>query len=365
MKYDLSILDSYIERRLIEKNDHPTLPISIYNYSRDCQFSQAWDDITINMRGLVLDAEGNIVARSFPKFFNMEELDSIPNEEFEVFEKMDGSLGILFNYEGEWILTTRGSFSSDQAKRGSKILEKYQMTLLSDKDAYEAIGYKRIEDYTIVGEIIFDENRIVVDYNGMEDFVILSTINKNDGTELSYANLIKLARVIKAPVVKRYDGLSDYNKLKNIIKSNQEGFVIRFTSGKRMKIKGEEYVRLHRLLTNFSNLDIWECLRTGTDLGFMLEKVPDEFDAWVRNTIKQIRYEYMSIQEWAGKLFDNLIENRNGDLPERKEFSDWVKLQDVKIQSILYKMYDKSDYSPYIWKIIRPTYQKPFWNRET
>lgn len=30
--------------------------------------------------------------------------DEIPNEPFEVFEKMDGSLGILFNYNKEWIL---------------------------------------------------------------------------------------------------------------------------------------------------------------------------------------------------------------------------------------------------------------------
>ena len=73
MKYDLNILNDYIERGLLIKNSHPTLPIDIYNYSRECQFSEAWDEITLNMRGTVLDREGNIVARTFPKFFNMEE----------------------------------------------------------------------------------------------------------------------------------------------------------------------------------------------------------------------------------------------------------------------------------------------------
>ena len=56
----------------------------------------------------------------FNKFFNMEEHqpEEIPNETFEVFEKLDGSLGILFWYQGQWILATKGSFTSDQAIRG-------------------------------------------------------------------------------------------------------------------------------------------------------------------------------------------------------------------------------------------------------
>ena len=38
-------------------------------------------------------------------------------------EKMDGSLGILFNYQDEWILATRGSFTSPQAIKGTEILK--------------------------------------------------------------------------------------------------------------------------------------------------------------------------------------------------------------------------------------------------
>ena len=99
------------------KNDHPTLPISIYNYSRTCQYENKWDEITKMCRGLILDQEGNVIAKGFNKFFNMEEHqpEEIPNEPFEVFEKLDGSLGILFWYQGKWILATKGSFTSDQS----------------------------------------------------------------------------------------------------------------------------------------------------------------------------------------------------------------------------------------------------------
>jgi hypothetical protein len=44
-----------------------------------------------------------VIAKPFPKFFNYEEhtADEIPNELFDVYEKMDGSLGICFYYEIE------------------------------------------------------------------------------------------------------------------------------------------------------------------------------------------------------------------------------------------------------------------------
>ena len=107
----------------------------------------------MDCRGLVLDSDGNVVAKPFKKFFNLEELTpgQIPNEPFEVFEKMDGSLGILFNYKGEWILATKGSFISEQAVKGMQILKKYK---------YERL----LEGYTYLFEIIYSENRIVCQY---------------------------------------------------------------------------------------------------------------------------------------------------------------------------------------------------------
>ena len=148
MKYNLDILNDYIERGLLIKNPHPTLPLDIYNYSRSCQFSEAWDEITLNMRGTVLDREGNIVARSFTKFFNYEEVaDQVPVKADYVYvqEKMDGSLGILFYYQDKWHLATKGSFTSEQAKKGMEILkEKYKF--------FDQVFFKEV---TYIVEIIY------------------------------------------------------------------------------------------------------------------------------------------------------------------------------------------------------------------
>jgi RNA ligase len=138
MKYDLTILADYISKGLVIKQNHPTLPLSIYNYSRECQYNGLWDDITLNCRGLVLDNKGNVVAKPFPKFFNYEEHkpEDIPNENFEVYEKMDGSLGIVFHYNNEWHVATRGSFTSEQAIKGMEMMKKYPIEKLDKGKTY-------------------------------------------------------------------------------------------------------------------------------------------------------------------------------------------------------------------------------------
>jgi hypothetical protein len=89
MKYNIETINEYVAKGLLDKCDHQELPISIYKYSRNCQFEWNWDNVTMNMRGTVLDTEGNVVAKTFPKFFNIES-DNFPNLPFEVFEKLDG-----------------------------------------------------------------------------------------------------------------------------------------------------------------------------------------------------------------------------------------------------------------------------------
>lgn len=68
MKYNLDILNKYINDGLLECQSHPTLPLKIYNYSRDCQFEKKWDSITRAMRGTILDDRGVLIAKSFDKY---------------------------------------------------------------------------------------------------------------------------------------------------------------------------------------------------------------------------------------------------------------------------------------------------------
>jgi RNA ligase len=355
MQYNLEILQDYIDRGLVVKQNHPTLPLSIYNYSRNTQYEGAWDDITMNCRGLVLDNEGNVVAKPFPKFFNMEELSDgeIPRESFEVFEKMDGSLGIFFYYGGECHMATRGSFASEQAIKGMEIAKR--------------LGYDKccVNGYTYLFEIIYPENRIVCDYGDSERLVLLGVMNRR-GEEFPYEEIVDEGW----DIVKTYKTWGeDWETLKKEISKNDEGYVIRFQSGFRMKIKGEEYVRLHRILTNFTAKDIWELLKNGEPMEPFLERVPDEFDDWVKRTTMNLRYAFYHVWERVGKLHDGFRYGKYGDVdpePSKKEFAEFVMKQSEEIQPVLFAMWDKNNerVDSIIWKLIKPKHEKAFRNNQ-
>jgi RNA ligase len=71
----LLTLNQYYEDGLLYKQTHPTLPLTIWNYTPNTQYSNLWDDITTQCRGLVTDNDGNVVARPFKKFFNIHDFN--------------------------------------------------------------------------------------------------------------------------------------------------------------------------------------------------------------------------------------------------------------------------------------------------
>ena len=96
---DEADLDQALKSGLVSKRKHPKFPIYILNYTAAAQYNWVWTPVTLNCRGLVVDEDNNIVARSFPKFFSYEQLDGkLPPGTFVVEEKLDGSMLMLFRY---------------------------------------------------------------------------------------------------------------------------------------------------------------------------------------------------------------------------------------------------------------------------
>lgn len=336
MKISLEILNQYQSQGLLYQQVHPNLPLSIWNYSEKVQYDSLWDDITLSCRGLVTDDKGNVVARPFRKFFNIEEGKHTPTEQFQVFEKMDGSLGILFFYGDEWVFASRGSFTSDQALKFKEIFtKKYKTSYLYTPNTY-------------LFEIIYPENRIVVDYGNIEDVVMLGEINTESGDELDlnhYTNSI-------FNVVKEYNGIKDYSSLKSLVDNNAEGFVVRFSNGDRMKIKGEEYLRLHRIMTNLSTTSVWEILSTNGKIDEFIKDVPDEFFKKIQDFAFDLSLRYYNLMKEYTECFE-IIKNKTED---RKSFAEESKR--YPHPSLLFGLLDGKDISPMIWKMIKPEFKK-------
>ena len=339
----LEKLNKYYEDGLLYKQVHPTLPLTIWNYSEKVQYENLWDETLLMCRGLVTDHTGDIVAKPFDKFFNIEEGKFEPTEKFEVYEKMDGSLGIVFWYQGQWVVATRGSFGSDQAIKARELLKKYNTDIM-------------FRHLTFCFEVLYKNNRIVCDYGDYEGLVLLGTFDKN-GKEYD----VEMWREYGFDVVKKYDGINDYKQLKEMVKNDQEGFVVKFSNGDRVKVKGIEYLRLHKIMTNVSTTGIWEYLKNGEDVMELLKDVPDEFYTKIKNYVKELRYFFMSISEDAGKRFDGKMYGKYNDkepITDRKEFAEWVSEQPKHLSGILFRMFDRKDYSEIIWNLIKPEFKK-------
>jgi hypothetical protein len=330
----------YLASGLISEGVHPENEnIRIYNYTLRCQYDQAWDDVTMVCRGLILNVKTNeVVARPFPKFFNYGELIAkgieIPPEKPIASEKFDGSLGILYWLNGRLWIATRGSFVSEQAQWAT--------------DWYRReVGQQPESGLTHLFEIIYPENRIVVNYQ-FSGLVHLATLDTQTGRTIRYQweRPIRDAR-------SRYED-QPLSVLTNLNIKNAEGFVLFFPrANMRVKIKFFDYMRLHRLLTGMSAITIWEMLRDEQSFDDVIQNVPDEFYAWVQVVKSELMGKFCLIE---GKALDAAHSVRH--LPTRKEQATIIK--GTEYPGIAFSMLDGKDYSDAIWRLIRPQGQQVF-----
>src|SRR5882724_5816197 len=148
--------------------------LSLFCYSQSCVFDGQWNDVTMIARGLILDMKQEaVVATPFPKFFNVGERgQTIPDLGFETFEKVDGSLIIIFWHAGEWKTSTKGALGSVQARWAAAKLKASDLSALRRGTTYLA-------------EAVYSDNRIVVRY--AEEALILLAAYDESGAELTYA----------------------------------------------------------------------------------------------------------------------------------------------------------------------------------
>lgn len=332
-------LERLMADRLVSKRPHPTLPLFIYNYTAKAVTVNRpdWTPALCDARGLILDADKRIVGRPFSKFWNYEQvIEQIPaGEDFEVWEKLDGSLGIVCNYLGHRVVATRGSFESDQAKWATAWLDRKYGAFLPE------IGR------TFLFEILFPQNRIVVDYGDRSEMVLLGVMRNSTG--LLMQDIFDFTTAF--PKAKRFDGIKDHSEIPEI--PGEEGFVVRWKSGFMAKVKFDEYKRLHRLITQCSTRTIWELLRDGKELGELVERVPAEFGDWVLVQANGLAQDFAHIVAESASAFLNAPKD-----VERREYAAWAKQQ--KYPSLMFSMLDGRDIAPAVWKMIEPKWATPF-----
>lgn len=288
------------EKRLVARRTHPEAEhLELFCYTQQATFSGEWDSFVEAARGLVLDTRAKrVVATPFSKFFNYGERGrfDLPSEPFEVFEKLDGSLGIVFHDGDQWRVATKGSFISEQAKWATAWLSERTFAGLTPGTTY-------------LFEIIYPENQIVVRY----DFAALVVLGAYlpDGEEMETDDLWRVARALGTRVATsyHYESIEEITDAVAKFGSDREGFVVRFLSGYRVKVKGAEYLRVHRLASRITPLGIWDAMQNGDDLDGIRKEIPEEFygDFDTIRSMLQAKFDALGnavaaeVAKWAGE----------------------------------------------------------------
>lgn len=276
-------LDEMIEQKFISVKPHPAAPLLIYNYTPKAQFGRMWNEATRQCRGLILDTSGEIVSRPFRKFFNLGEEESLPEGKCHVWEKYDGSLGVMYFVDGRPAIASRGSFTSDQALKATGILE----------DKYGHTISRLDPSKTYLFEIIYPDNRIVVDYGDREDLILLATVDTATGTEYLPDDSLGF------PVAQMHDeGELDPFEWMMMERDNAEGFVMHWPDHNfRIKIKHDEYVRLHRIVTGFSLKALWQTLKENgmPAVNALCESGTPTFAAWASENAYDMQDRWQAI----------------------------------------------------------------------
>lgn len=311
---------------------HPTLPLTIYKYSRECVYARRWNSVNLKCRGLVLDDDGEIVINPMPKFFNHDEpegkeiLSRNAGRPYVVMNKEDGSLINYTRYRGRLLACSAGSFVSTQAQKAAEMLR----------------GVEPPDGgITLCAEIIYSENKIILDYGDRSSLALLNCRNCG-GVDFQF-HMVKNG-VVPGVDITIEDILSDLPRPDFV---NREGFIVIWENGDRVKFKYDEYVRIHKLVFDMNEKRIWESLRDGSELD--LNNIPDELDFFIKSTKEKLQRQYDEIAGAAAAAFGEVK-----NLPTRKEQALYIREFFPGLSTILFLLLDNRDPACYIWEQIEP-----------
>lgn len=253
---------------------HPSLRYKVPEKYRDVQFIPytVGSRILESTESTVLSVEKEIenTTRNFPSGYVGFDIETETHNYMVNGVVVHNSLGIVWEYKGHYGVATRGSFTSDQAEHATKKINTNEYKWLR-----EAVGWGG-NILTPIVEIVYPSNRIVLDYGDRDELMPLG--------EVAPDGLICARGITGHKLMADADYMTLGEALALPIPDDEEGYVIDIlgmegTILEHQKLKGEEYLRKHRIVSKLSERSVWEAWMGGT-YEKMLQDIPDEFHEW-------------------------------------------------------------------------------------
>lgn len=312
--------------------------LTLFCYLPSAAFTEEWTFLETVARGLVINNQtGDIVARPYDKFFNYGQGNRYTSASpREASMKMDGSLGIFYTYQDQVKVCTKGSLSSDQAVWATDYINSVQFS----PDHIRNI--KEIQDeHTILSEIIYPSNRIVVDYGDFKGLTVLDIRHRETGEYIPhdsdvFTNLLSTCNLIPVEPV-RVHSIEEIDRYVQSEKDSlEEGLVVLFEDGQRFKFKNSRYLELHRLISNITYKNILNAMLED-NLAEFKEEIPDEFIKDLELIEDDITRQHDSIMRQIDLAWCSADKP---DPVDRKAFALWVIKNHKPVSKYLFLLAD-------------------------
>lgn len=329
--FEFEMLNQHVEQGWIRRQICQYARLFIYTYSAKTEIEEYWNKYTRMSRGLVIDDKGRVVIKCIPKFFNSnqkyaEQID-FQDSETEITVKNDGYLiQIKKDHEYGLVITSKGSFNSPMVNKAK--------TLIAEEGLEE--------DYTYICELCCnfpgDESIIVKRWDCEPKLTVWAVIDP-DGNEISLSEA-KIPSCLERTEVLSYKEAIEYlNRL------DVEGVVVK-NGSKRVKIKTEHFVEMHRLISDLRKVRVLDLLSEGKGLDEL--SVPDEFLPLLKEWESELKSEY-------DKYYYNAITYKDTfEGFSDKQFAEQVGFSVPKFYgTLVFSLRKNKSISDIIWRRIR------------
>lgn len=194
----------------------------------------------------------DLVCLPMQKFFNLGEnpltIGLNSDDIARVMHKLDGSLisTVFSNTDNGYIVKTKGSFHSEQARAAAELLK---LERFAELDKYCRL--MTMCGYTVNMEYTAPDNRVVIGYNE-PNLTILNVRHTRTGKYVPHTEIPKNLRVAEYPFMElaasKQEFVDSIKSMKGI-----EGFVMEYTNGLWVKVKTDEYCSLHKTKDNLNS----------------------------------------------------------------------------------------------------------------
>lgn len=319
--------DRLTEHLGIKLTYHESLPLVILNYHQID--SPKMHPVVRECRGLVLHTETHeVVARGFDRFFNWGEVpeddETFDFSDFTCTSKEDGSLILIYWFDSEWRVNTRGTF-------GDGLIPHQEFTWAEAVAGAGVLTGGATEEWVYVCELCSPWNKVVRRYEEpvvylLTSFLAATAVEAQPWQCDMAAGLLGMER----PAVYDFSTIGEIQTFleeKSETDPTFEGIVACDKDGRRFKVKSATYFALHKIRGEDG-----DAFNPKHLLPFVLSGDDDELLTY----FPEAREAYYKLKAWVLEQYAALLElwAENWRIEDQKAFA--LQVKDTPFAGVLF-----------------------------